>query len=248
MRRPRRPRRLVNPWITRRPGTNFFFFFVDVLQHVNVIIVNKYKITLRSLLEKKKDKLMLYQRGKKALQGVQLSEKNKLPIGKGSSASSHLDGFPVTAWHGVFLLLLRKPPWLFWRPPPSPSFLLLLLLPLLHVAQVAQKVLKNAKVACSRLGQYKMPFAWTARWPTAAWRSDFFGKDFWASSRFILTCTSLRFCVRRPVFKDASGTLDKSARFSALYRQESSKLSDEDLFKLLADFRKLVMTFHLRLC
>ncbi|XP_053354639.1 dedicator of cytokinesis protein 9 [Clarias gariepinus] len=71
-------------------------------------------------------------------------------------------------------------------------------------AKVAQKVLKNARVACSRLGQYRMPFAWTAR----------------------------------PVFKDASGTLDKSARFSALYRQESSKLSDEDLFKLLADFRK----------
>ncbi|KAF7711080.1 dedicator of cytokinesis protein 9 isoform X8 [Silurus meridionalis] len=71
-------------------------------------------------------------------------------------------------------------------------------------AKAAQKVLKNARVACSRLGQYRMPFAWTAR----------------------------------PVFKDASGTLDKSTRFSALYRQESSKLSDEDLFKLLADFRK----------
>uniref|UniRef100_A0A8C7Y8S1 Uncharacterized protein n=1 Tax=Oryzias sinensis TaxID=183150 RepID=A0A8C7Y8S1_9TELE len=40
------------------------------------------------------------------------------------------------------------------------------------------------------------------------------------------------------VFKDASGTLDKSARFSALYRQDSSKLSDEDMFKLLTDFRK----------
>ncbi|XP_072539764.1 dedicator of cytokinesis protein 9 isoform X1 [Salminus brasiliensis] len=71
-------------------------------------------------------------------------------------------------------------------------------------AKVAQKVLKNAKLACCRLGQYKMPFAWAAR----------------------------------PVFKDASGTLDKSARFSALYRQDSNKLSDEDLFKLLADFRK----------
>ncbi|XP_062853748.1 dedicator of cytokinesis protein 9 [Trichomycterus rosablanca] len=70
--------------------------------------------------------------------------------------------------------------------------------------KVAQKVLKNAKMACSRLGQYRMPFAWAAR----------------------------------PVFKDASGTLDKSARFSTLYRQDSSKLSDEDLFKLLADFRK----------
>ncbi|TTI92372.1 Dedicator of cytokinesis protein 9 [Bagarius yarrelli] len=73
-----------------------------------------------------------------------------------------------------------------------------------YPTQVAQKVLKNTRVACSRLGQYRMPFAWTAR----------------------------------PVFKDASGTLDKSARFSALYRQDSSKLSDEDLFKLLADFRK----------
>ncbi|XP_023820908.1 dedicator of cytokinesis protein 9 isoform X4 [Oryzias latipes] len=70
--------------------------------------------------------------------------------------------------------------------------------------KIAQKVLKNAKTACSRLGQYRMPFAWAARF----------------------------------VFKDASGTLDKSARFSALYRQDSSKLSDEDMFKLLTDFRK----------
>uniref|UniRef100_A0A3B4GQN1 Dedicator of cytokinesis protein 9-like n=1 Tax=Pundamilia nyererei TaxID=303518 RepID=A0A3B4GQN1_9CICH len=70
--------------------------------------------------------------------------------------------------------------------------------------KMAQKVLKNAKTACGRLGQYRMPFGWAAR----------------------------------PVFKDASGTLDKSARFSALYRQDSSKLSDEDMFKLLTDFRK----------
>ncbi|XP_053273525.1 dedicator of cytokinesis protein 9 isoform X1 [Pleuronectes platessa] len=71
-------------------------------------------------------------------------------------------------------------------------------------AKMAQKVLKNAKTACNRLGQYRMPFAWAAR----------------------------------PVFKDASGTLDKTSRFSALYRQDSSKLSDEDMFKLLTDFRK----------
>ncbi|KAG7463763.1 hypothetical protein MATL_G00180100 [Megalops atlanticus] len=70
--------------------------------------------------------------------------------------------------------------------------------------KAAQKVLKNAKLACSRLGQYRMPFAWAAR----------------------------------PVFKDASGNLDKAARFSAIYRQDSSKLSNEDMFKLLADFRK----------
>ncbi|KTG38079.1 hypothetical protein cypCar_00002750, partial [Cyprinus carpio] len=41
-----------------------------------------------------------------------------------------------------------------------------------------------------------------------------------------------------PLFKDASGTVDKSARFSALYRQDGNKLSNEDVFRLLADFRK----------
>uniref|UniRef100_A0A7N6AAY9 Dedicator of cytokinesis 9 n=1 Tax=Anabas testudineus TaxID=64144 RepID=A0A7N6AAY9_ANATE len=70
--------------------------------------------------------------------------------------------------------------------------------------KVAQKVLKNAKLACSRLGQYRMPFAWAAR----------------------------------PLFKDASGTLDKGARFSPLYRQDSNKLSNDDMLKLLIDFRK----------
>uniref|UniRef100_A0A673HXT0 Dedicator of cytokinesis protein 9-like n=1 Tax=Sinocyclocheilus rhinocerous TaxID=307959 RepID=A0A673HXT0_9TELE len=74
-------------------------------------------------------------------------------------------------------------------------------------AKAAQKVLKNAKMACSRLGQYRMPFAWAAR----------------------------------PLFKDASGMVDKSARFSALYRQDGNKLSNEDMFRLLADFRKSVL-------
>uniref|UniRef100_A0A8D3C413 Dedicator of cytokinesis 9 n=1 Tax=Scophthalmus maximus TaxID=52904 RepID=A0A8D3C413_SCOMX len=46
------------------------------------------------------------------------------------------------------------------------------------------------------------------------------------------------FLSRRPLFKDASGTLDKSARFSALYRQDNNKLSNDDMLKLLADFRK----------
>nr|XP_040057669.1 dedicator of cytokinesis protein 9 isoform X12 [Gasterosteus aculeatus aculeatus] len=70
--------------------------------------------------------------------------------------------------------------------------------------KVAQKVLKNAKLACCRLGQYRMPFAWAAR----------------------------------SLFKDASGTLDKGARFSPLYRQDNNKLSNDDVLKLLADFRK----------
>ncbi|KAG5833777.1 hypothetical protein ANANG_G00279480 [Anguilla anguilla] len=73
-----------------------------------------------------------------------------------------------------------------------------------RIEKAAQKVLRNAKLACSRLGQYRMPFAWAAR----------------------------------PLFRDASGILDKSARFSALYRQDSGKLSNEDMFKLLADFKK----------
>ncbi|XP_054018900.1 dedicator of cytokinesis protein 9 isoform X2 [Dryobates pubescens] len=71
-------------------------------------------------------------------------------------------------------------------------------------SKVALKVLKNAKQACQRLGQYRMPFAWAAR----------------------------------TLFKDASGTLDKNARFSPLFRQDSNKLSNEDMLKLLADFRK----------
>lgn len=40
-----------------------------------------------------------------------------------------------------------------------------------------------------------------------------------------------------------AGTLDKSARFSTLYKQDSNKLSNEDMLKLLADFRKWVFCF-----
>uniref|UniRef100_A0A4W3I4N4 Dedicator of cytokinesis 11 n=1 Tax=Callorhinchus milii TaxID=7868 RepID=A0A4W3I4N4_CALMI len=70
--------------------------------------------------------------------------------------------------------------------------------------KTAQKVLKIAKQICSRLGCYKMAFAWAAR----------------------------------PVFKDTQGSLDTDGKFSSLYKQDSNKLSNEDLFKLLADFRK----------
>lgn len=42
----------------------------------------------------------------------------------------------------------------------------------------------------------------------------------------------------RTLFRDASGTLDKNARFSPLYRQDGNKLSNDDMLKLLADFRK----------
>lgn len=42
----------------------------------------------------------------------------------------------------------------------------------------------------------------------------------------------------RTLFKDTSGNLDKNGRFSAVYRQDSNKLSNDDMLKLLADFRK----------
>ncbi|XP_042336149.1 dedicator of cytokinesis protein 11 isoform X2 [Sceloporus undulatus] len=70
--------------------------------------------------------------------------------------------------------------------------------------KTAQKVHKLAKVVCSRLGQYRMPFAWAAR----------------------------------PVFKDCQGTLDLDGKFSPLYKQDSSRLSTEDLLKLLAEYKK----------
>uniref|UniRef100_A0A8D0G5U2 Dedicator of cytokinesis 11 n=1 Tax=Sphenodon punctatus TaxID=8508 RepID=A0A8D0G5U2_SPHPU len=70
--------------------------------------------------------------------------------------------------------------------------------------KTAQKVHKVARQVCSRLGQYRMPFAWTAR----------------------------------PVFKDSQGTLDLEGKFSPLYKQDSGKLSTEDLLKLLAEYKK----------
>ncbi|MGH0130445.1 UNVERIFIED_CONTAM: hypothetical protein FKN15_001657 [Acipenser sinensis] len=73
--------------------------------------------------------------------------------------------------------------------------------PELHTAQ---KVLKAAKQTCTRLGQYRMPFAWAAK----------------------------------QVFKDLQGSLDLEGKFSPLYRQDSSKLSNEDLIKLLLDIKK----------
>ncbi|XP_028923396.1 dedicator of cytokinesis protein 11 isoform X2 [Ornithorhynchus anatinus] len=70
--------------------------------------------------------------------------------------------------------------------------------------KVAQKVHKTARLVCSRLGQYRMPFAWAAR----------------------------------PVFKDTQGSLDLDGRFSPLYKQDSSKLSSDDILKFLAEYRK----------
>ncbi|XP_061566530.1 dedicator of cytokinesis protein 11 [Cololabis saira] len=42
----------------------------------------------------------------------------------------------------------------------------------------------------------------------------------------------------KQVFKDAQGSLDMDGKFSPLYRQDSSRVSTDDLIKLLADIRK----------
>ncbi|XP_078544670.1 dedicator of cytokinesis protein 11 isoform X1 [Lissotriton helveticus] len=70
--------------------------------------------------------------------------------------------------------------------------------------KTSQKVHKVAKQVCSRLSQYRMPFAWAAR----------------------------------HIFKDTQGSLDTEGKFSPLYKQDSSKLSNEDLIKLLAEYKK----------
>ncbi|XP_030838042.1 dedicator of cytokinesis protein 9 isoform X12 [Strongylocentrotus purpuratus] len=70
--------------------------------------------------------------------------------------------------------------------------------------KTCQKVMKQAKVFCSRMGQYRMPLAWAAR----------------------------------KVFKSDYGDLDMKGDFMPIYRQESSKLSNEDLLKYLHDIRR----------
>lgn len=58
----------------------------------------------------------------------------------------------------------------------------------------------------SRLGNYRMPFAWAAR----------------------------------PLFRLYSNELDTSSDFPAIYRQEGNKLKDEELLKLLSEYRKYI--------
>lgn len=55
-----------------------------------------------------------------------------------------------------------------------------------------------------RLGNYRMPFAWSAR----------------------------------PLFRLYSCELDTSSDFMTLYRQELSKLGDDDMVKILMEYRK----------
>uniref|UniRef100_A0A672MC74 Dedicator of cytokinesis 10 n=1 Tax=Sinocyclocheilus grahami TaxID=75366 RepID=A0A672MC74_SINGR len=70
--------------------------------------------------------------------------------------------------------------------------------------QTVQKMLKTNKQFCSKLGKYRMPFAWSVR----------------------------------SVFKDNQGTVDRESRFSPLFKQESNKISTEDLIKLTTEYRR----------
>ncbi|KAK0080760.1 hypothetical protein PV326_008002, partial [Microctonus aethiopoides] len=66
------------------------------------------------------------------------------------------------------------------------------------------KVHKNVRGCCQRLGNYRMPFAWSAR----------------------------------PLFRLYSNELDTSSDFPAIYRQEGNKMRDDDIIKLLLEYRK----------
>jgi len=55
-----------------------------------------------------------------------------------------------------------------------------------------------------RLGNYRMPFAWSAR----------------------------------PLFRLYSSELDTSSDFLTLYRQDFSKLGEDDMVKILMEYRK----------
>uniref|UniRef100_A0A667XW39 Dedicator of cytokinesis 10 n=1 Tax=Myripristis murdjan TaxID=586833 RepID=A0A667XW39_9TELE len=79
-------------------------------------------------------------------------------------------------------------------------------------SKTVQKMLKSNKQFCSKLGKYRMPFAWSVR----------------------------------SVFKDNQGTLDRESRFSPLYKQESNKISTDDLIKLVSEYRRAEKTSKLQ--
>lgn len=65
--------------------------------------------------------------------------------------------------------------------------------------QVAQKVLKNAKLACSRLGQYRMPFAWAARWARTSWKLLFSSVCVYRQSQYLIVLfCSTGLCLKTP--------------------------------------------------
>ncbi|XP_072524974.1 dedicator of cytokinesis protein 10 isoform X3 [Salminus brasiliensis] len=79
-------------------------------------------------------------------------------------------------------------------------------------SKTVQKMLKSNKQFCSKLGKYRMPFAWSVR----------------------------------SVFKDNQGMVDRESRFSPLFKQESNKISTEDLLKLVTEYRRAEKTSKLQ--
>ncbi|XP_037630997.1 dedicator of cytokinesis protein 10 isoform X14 [Sebastes umbrosus] len=79
-------------------------------------------------------------------------------------------------------------------------------------SKIVQKIMKSNKQFCSKLGKYRMPFAWSVR----------------------------------SVFKDNHGALDREARFSPLFKQESNKISTDDLIKLVSEYRRAEKTSKLQ--
>uniref|UniRef100_A0A8D0D8E7 Dedicator of cytokinesis 10 n=1 Tax=Sander lucioperca TaxID=283035 RepID=A0A8D0D8E7_SANLU len=79
-------------------------------------------------------------------------------------------------------------------------------------SKTVQKTLKSNKHFCSKLGKYRMPFAWSVR----------------------------------SVFKDNHGALDRESRFSPLFKQESNKISTDDLIKLVTEYRRAEKTSKLQ--
>ncbi|XP_058274449.1 dedicator of cytokinesis protein 10 isoform X2 [Hemibagrus wyckioides] len=79
-------------------------------------------------------------------------------------------------------------------------------------SKTVQKMLKSNKQFCSKLGKYRMPFAWSVR----------------------------------SVFKDNQGMVDRESRFSPLFKQESNKISNEDLLKLITEYRRAEKTSKLQ--
>ncbi|XP_072557852.1 dedicator of cytokinesis protein 10 isoform X3 [Paramormyrops kingsleyae] len=50
----------------------------------------------------------------------------------------------------------------------------------------------------------------------------------------------------RPAFKDNHGTVDRESRFSPLFKQESNKISTDDLIKLISEYRRAEKTSKLQ--
>lgn len=49
----------------------------------------------------------------------------------------------------------------------------------------------------------------------------------------------------RPLFTQYSNQLDIVSEFPGIFRQEPTKLKDDELIKLLAEYRKYALTFSL---